>query len=111
MVENLRAVSMGNVRQEVKISAGSFGDEGRCSFAVQAANWMDSIMGYVPSGYPPCIPSFGEVYETLKKVASGRTVSNIHARGSKPILDFNYGNQDILRVILVGSSQLGLGTP
>jgi len=29
---------MGEVRQEVKISAGSSGDEGRCSFAAQAAS-------------------------------------------------------------------------
>ena len=38
MMKNLRAMSMGDVRQEVKISAGSSGDEGRCSLAAQAAS-------------------------------------------------------------------------
>jgi len=55
------------------------------------------------------IPPFGEIYEALKKVASSRTVPNVHARGSKPVLNFGYGDGDILCVIFVETPKFTAG--
>ena len=55
------------------------------------------------------IPSFGEIYEALKEATSSRTVPDIDARGSEPILNFGDGDGDILRVILVETPKFAAG--
>jgi len=55
------------------------------------------------------IPSFGEIYEALKKVASSRTVPDVHTRGSEPVLNFSYGDGDILCVIFVETPKFAAG--
>lgn len=54
MIKYRRAMSIGEVRQDVKTSAGSSGDEGSCSFGPQAASWRESVKGCTPSGNSPC---------------------------------------------------------
>ena len=55
------------------------------------------------------IPSFGEVYKALEKVASSRTVPDIYAWGSKPVLNFSYGDGNILGVIFIETPKFAAG--
>ena len=55
------------------------------------------------------IPSFGEIYEALEEVTSSGAVPDVDARGPKPVLDFGYGDGDVLCIILVETPQFAAG--